>query len=56
MNKWVWIIDRMILAMEILSQCHFVYHKSHAGWHPNEFGLMGKSNYIMPLISFALTY
>jgi len=56
MNKWVRIVDRMILAIESLSQCHFVHHKSHAGWRASDFVLVGKSYYIKHTISFAFTY
>ena len=54
MNKLVCIIDRMIMAMENLSQCHFVHHKSHADWHANELVLMGKFNCFTHLLLLLL--
>jgi hypothetical protein len=33
-----------------LSQCHYVNHKSHAGWNASDFVLVGKSNYITHFI------
>jgi hypothetical protein len=55
MNKFVCIIDRMIMAMGNLPQCHIVHNKSHAEWHTNELVFMGKSNYITHFICFAFT-
>jgi len=43
------------MAMEKLSQCHILHHKSHADWHANELVLMGRSNYFTHFISFAFT-
>ena len=44
------------MAMENLSQCHFVHLKPHADWHANELVLMGKFNYFTQFLSFAFTY
>ena len=46
----------MLVAMENLSQCHFVHHESNAGWRVHEFVIVGRSNYITHLISFVFTY
>jgi len=44
------------MAMENLSQYHFVHHKFHADWCANEPLRVGKTNNFTHFISFAFAY
>jgi len=44
------------MAIDNLSQCHFVHHKFHVDWRANDLVFMGKFNCITHFISFAFIY